>query len=572
MCIVCVFPAGVDKTTDAVKKAIENGLSSNNESAGFALRRKDEKEIYIKKGYVKNVNAIYKDIMDMNPGIDDVLLVHGRIATHGGNTKELAHPFVCSDDYNELVTLEGKVDKPILMHNGVFKISSYKESSGLHSDTSDFAFRVASSKLFQTALFKNPKKIEKMLDTPPYNILGWSKVVFLYPIANSEPVYIGTGWRTVEGLGKFSNEGYSRTVYDYGGSSTNPKTASHQNGKDGQSCNLRGVYKPLVGPQTDLNRGGEDSDNIFFRYDHDGICPIFSNTDFRVNIYNYPFVHLRIDKVLYNKCIANNVYRKAAGISVEDLKILNKLYQFVNYKVISLEQEVSYIRFESVNNALNVDRIVLPNMEKEIITEIPNDLLDTFVVEPKWGKLNRVDQKTGEIITSTVSSHTLSEFLNSYNSLRRHSLFDSSGFISLSYSKKLFKIVEDHINCNKDKDFIHTFNSKSFSTRKEIIEKNKYSSIFMLEDVLIKRITANSNTLLHDVSPLALALFLLERSNHLSAFEESMIKEAVATFAFKYQLIRSDFMFYISSDKARSTKFLKPVPNSKNLEVPLLLN
>ena len=581
MCIVCVFPKGIDKTTAEVKQAIESGLSTNDHSAGFALRRAGESEIYIKKGYVRKVTDIYKDIMGLKPGIDDVLIVHGRIATHGGNTAELAHPFVCSEDLDEVLTTEGKVTKPILAHNGVFRGLGDRGLLANNSDTSDFAHKIAGSKLFQTALFRNPKKVERLLDSAPYNILSWSKVVFLYPIADTEPVYIGTGWKTVDNLGVFSNEGYSRKVYDFGGSSSNPHLALQSTSKSGVNNNICGVTnKSLVGPQTEINRNEEDSnDEIFFRYDSYGVCSTFSNSTFRVNVYNYPFLNFRVDKVIYNKMIANNNYRKSYGVTTSDLKLLNSLLFFVNYKIMSFSDEDCFIKYDSTNNMLNVNRVNVSNVDKNVFVETPIRLLESvFIIEPKWAKRSRVDQLTGEIITDSVSNMALSNFIVSYNALRRLSLFNKDGTISLSYTKKLYNIVEDNIYICKDEEFIRAFNSKSHSNRKGVIIKNNCRSLFMLGENLIKKITSNTNVLLYDVSPLALALFLLERSTNLTKFQEESIKEAISSFAFLNQLIKSDFMFYTpynvetsNLDFTRNSSKANPKEYNPK-EVPILLN
>lgn len=107
---------------------------------GTQFVRENSDEIIFKKGYTKKgVSDFMKDLDSLNVQINDVLIVHGRIATHGGNTEALAHPFICSPDFDEVMQTEGTTNKPVLMHNGVFKNLGNKSKDGNHSDTSEFA-------------------------------------------------------------------------------------------------------------------------------------------------------------------------------------------------------------------------------------------------------------------------------------------------------------------------------------------------------------------------------------------------------------------------------------------------
>lgn len=205
MCIVEYFPAGVDKDTDFVKEAIRQGAKSNGCGLGFAFKKNGK--VYLHKGFLSNeVEALLAEIHSHALTKDDELLFHARIATSGGTRPEMTHPFVCSSNEEEVGMLKGYVDKPILVHNGVF----YDWGTPKHSDTFRFAHILLSEPAAITLLKKDPKAFENATKT----VLASNKIIVMFPGAD-ETRMIG---RYEEDQGCFfSNTGYKSYVRNVGG-------------------------------------------------------------------------------------------------------------------------------------------------------------------------------------------------------------------------------------------------------------------------------------------------------------------------------------------------------------------
>jgi len=103
---------------------LENGYEGNPMGCGFCWPEEDKVKVIKGMYSFKDFLALYKDIESRGPP----MLIHFRMATHGGKNEFNCHPFSMADE------------KFALIHNGVIPIATSKDSSGKEmSDTHTFA-------------------------------------------------------------------------------------------------------------------------------------------------------------------------------------------------------------------------------------------------------------------------------------------------------------------------------------------------------------------------------------------------------------------------------------------------
>ena len=106
MCLIIASPNGKKPAFDI----FEDAASTNRDGIGLAWRVKDK--VLFKKGITLDE---LQQLMDTE--VNDQWVAHFRIATIGGKTSELTHPFVVSND--SPLKLEGEADS-VLFQNGTF--------------------------------------------------------------------------------------------------------------------------------------------------------------------------------------------------------------------------------------------------------------------------------------------------------------------------------------------------------------------------------------------------------------------------------------------------------------------
>lgn len=134
MCVAIYKPAGTETPSlDTLKQCWD----ANPDGAGFALRTDGEYSIGIHKGYMtwKSFIAAYEKYHLAEFTGD--LLLHFRIATHGGISPGLTHPFSLTKDVKLLKHTNVKTNYA-LIHNGMLPIESEEGS-----DTMEFCRRLA---------------------------------------------------------------------------------------------------------------------------------------------------------------------------------------------------------------------------------------------------------------------------------------------------------------------------------------------------------------------------------------------------------------------------------------------
>lgn len=186
MCVAIYKPAGIETPSlDTLKQCWE----ANPDGAGFALRTDGEYSIEIHKGYMtwkQFVTAYEKYRLS---GFAGDLLLHFRIATHGGISSGNTHPFSLTTNVKLLKHTNVLTDYA-LIHNGILPI----EPEGNISDTMEFCRRIAG---FQ----KNIPEIFNLID----GMLGNNKIA----VMTRDKVHLFGEWENIDGV-YFSN-----TLWDW---------------------------------------------------------------------------------------------------------------------------------------------------------------------------------------------------------------------------------------------------------------------------------------------------------------------------------------------------------------------
>jgi hypothetical protein len=206
MCLISLVPKGVKKDIVLIKSFVENGMSTNSDGSGYAIKK--DGKLYLSKGY-RQINSLVLAIDSHKLGLSDELMIHHRTGTSGKRDSINMHPFIVTEDQDELKTTEGNTNMPIISHNGVF--GSFSDYHSDFSDTFHFIKDFLSTPEFVSLLKKDPIKFEKLFK----NVLGGNKLAFLF----KDRDMVTTGNFTEDGGYLHSNSGYKSHVYDRGGSS-----------------------------------------------------------------------------------------------------------------------------------------------------------------------------------------------------------------------------------------------------------------------------------------------------------------------------------------------------------------
>lgn len=151
MCIAIYKPAGValpDFDT------LDRCWMKNSDGAGFCFVRDGTVQGY--KGFMT-----YDDFLDAlitEVDEDEPMLLHFRIATHGGVTPQGTHPFPLTSNKRALNALTWASDIGVV-HNGVisgFGVSNYANTKVGLSDTQEFIAKILNDPQIRPGLFDNP--------------------------------------------------------------------------------------------------------------------------------------------------------------------------------------------------------------------------------------------------------------------------------------------------------------------------------------------------------------------------------------------------------------------------------
>lgn len=212
MCLISVCPKGTKKDSKEVIDFIKSGAGCNHDGSGFMYKRNGDNKIGIKKGYF-SVSELIKDLKELKLTEDDELVIHHRIGTGGDNNAANTHPFVCSNNAKEVAILDGEIEKPCMVHNGIFsKLEYYEYLNPKFSDTYAFARYILGEEHLLAIFNKDLNNFKHLFSS----IINTGKIVVLQP--DKDLVMLGN---FIEENGYYhSNRGYCNYVYDRGGSSS----------------------------------------------------------------------------------------------------------------------------------------------------------------------------------------------------------------------------------------------------------------------------------------------------------------------------------------------------------------
>lgn len=191
MCLIVVKP----KNTALVNKEyLKNGAENNSDGLGIAYVKDNSNQVNIKKDF-KNVEELIK-FVEENIKIEDALMVHFRMATHGLKDEGNRHPFPITKNINSLRELN-VICNLAVAHNGV--ISEYNKDKKL-SDTQKFTLDILAEEPIKNNLH-NPAIIKLIQE-----FIGLDRLAILNQKGHF--TIIGNWEKEEEHL--FSNTGYKK--------------------------------------------------------------------------------------------------------------------------------------------------------------------------------------------------------------------------------------------------------------------------------------------------------------------------------------------------------------------------
>ena len=145
MCVICVKEKGVAFPKIEV---FEKMWNHNPHGAGFMYARNGK--VHIRKGFM-DLYSFLKAIQNENITDDEACVMHFRISTQAGISKEMTHPFPLSDNLEHMEKLSLGCNIGIA-HNGIIMLTS----NPLEKRYSDTAIFVAN---YLTRIIRNPNDI-----------------------------------------------------------------------------------------------------------------------------------------------------------------------------------------------------------------------------------------------------------------------------------------------------------------------------------------------------------------------------------------------------------------------------
>lgn len=113
MCVIMMFEDDYPK-----KEMLDSAEAMNKDGGGFAWIDKSKGTVRWEKGMHVTAQFIMESIEREN--IQLPIIVHFRIATHGGVNNELCHPFALSAESGEDLDASGSDMNGVLFHNGIW--------------------------------------------------------------------------------------------------------------------------------------------------------------------------------------------------------------------------------------------------------------------------------------------------------------------------------------------------------------------------------------------------------------------------------------------------------------------
>lgn len=114
MCVIVYKPRGEKKVP---KRIFQECWRNNSDGAGYAIWNQDTELWDVKKGFM-SFTKFWHSYREHDITTEDIVFIHFRIGTSGGDIPELTHPFPVTDDLEKMGELEYSASD-IVFHNGV---------------------------------------------------------------------------------------------------------------------------------------------------------------------------------------------------------------------------------------------------------------------------------------------------------------------------------------------------------------------------------------------------------------------------------------------------------------------
>lgn len=313
MCVAIAKPSGVDLPT---RKALENCELSNRDGIGIAWASNGK--IRIKKDF-DSLEHTY-NWMNENISKESSLLIHFRMATSGGVSKGLRHPFPVTEREEDILATELETDLAMI-HNGVLWHVSKKDEK--LSDTGMFIRDILAGKEVRENI-RNSQGIQMLIS----GMIGESnKLAFLWP--DGHILTFGKFYKEKEVL--YSNEQFKSRSYSYEG------------------CNWLDFR----------NRGAGKRDNI----DYCSVCFKESKSSY---LYAHPLTDAKLNQKICGRC-KGLLYtkKKATSQYMGDKDWCYSCYKYVDSKDIEVYHNIGGKAIEGICK----DCVALQELEEDSLID-----------------------------------------------------------------------------------------------------------------------------------------------------------------------------------------------------------
>lgn len=194
MCIIATYPAGVRPA----KQEIINMIERNPDGVGIAWAH--DLRVHVLKGLADEVAV--SEIMDEIIPADAPILFHARIATSGGISAGVCHPYPITAKPAKMRETFATYRVPVLAHNGILHDFAPEKTMRNVNDSMLFNARVIYP-LYHSRLAQRDR------DNIITSALGYgNKIAILEPCGIIR--HYGRGWTKTSSGARYSNDSYKK--------------------------------------------------------------------------------------------------------------------------------------------------------------------------------------------------------------------------------------------------------------------------------------------------------------------------------------------------------------------------
>lgn len=173
MCIIAAKKANIPIPSN-FESLMRACFATNSDGAGFMYKRAGENMVHVNKGFM-HFSSFWEAFTRAKLTDKDEFVCHFRIATSGGISPEMTHPFVVDKDKTKIKSLYSKiVDGMAMCHNGCMYEYMDKVNHPDMSDTALFVYRFLYK--YRTVKGRDVKRWRKSFK----RVTSYQKMAFMY--------------------------------------------------------------------------------------------------------------------------------------------------------------------------------------------------------------------------------------------------------------------------------------------------------------------------------------------------------------------------------------------------------